>query len=144
MATTRKDKGGSRYTRFIETAFREVSRILRPYSGRFPKETYAQRQLAVAVLLMKYEGKTYRDIADLLVEFADYFKFENSIPHFTILQKFFLRIPANILEFLFTKMYELFAGDTANVAIDSTGYRLHHASQHYEHRIGRGENTNVS
>ena len=130
-------KGDSRYKRFIETAFREVSRVLRPYSGRFSKKTYTQRQLAVAVLLMKYEDKSYRDIADLLVEFAGYFEFEDSTPHFTTLQKFFLRIPAYAWEFLLAKTYELFARDVANVAIDSTGYRLHHASQHYEQRIGR-------
>ena len=133
-----KEKGDSRYKRFIETAFREVSRVLRQYSDRFSKKTYTQHQLAVVVLLMKYENKTYRDITDLLVEFADYFEFKDSTPHFTTLQKFFLRVPTYVWEFLLTKTYELFAGDTANVAIDSTGYRLHHASQHYEHRIGRG------
>lgn len=132
-----KEKGDSRYKKFIETAFREVSRVLRPYSDRFSKKTYTQRQLGVAILLMKYEDKTYRDIADLLAEFADYFEFENSTPHFTTLQKFFLRIPTYVWEFLLTKTYELFAGDVANVAIDSTGYRLHHASQHYEQRIDR-------
>ncbi len=132
-----KEKGDSRYKRFIETAFREVSRVLRPYSDRFSKKTYTQHQHAVAILLMKYEDKTYRDIADLLTEFADYFEFEGSTPHFTTLQKFFLRVPTYIWEFLLTKTYELFVGDTANIAIDSTGYRLHHASQHYEHRIGR-------
>jgi hypothetical protein len=135
-----KEKGDSRYKRFIETAFREVSRVLRSYSDRFSKKTYTQRQLAVAVLLMKYEDKTYRDITDLLVEFADYFEFKNSTPHFTTLQKFFLRIPTYVWEFLLTKTYELFAGDVANVAIDSTGYRLHHASQHYEQRTGRKRN----
>ncbi len=135
-----KEKGDSRYKRFIETAFREVSRVLKQYSDRFSKKTYTQRQLAVAILLMKYEDKTYRDIADLLTEFADYFKFEDSTPHFTTLQKFFLRIPTYVWEFLLTKTYELFAGNMANVAIDSTGYRLHHASQHYEQRIGRKRN----
>ncbi len=132
-----KEKGDSRYKRFIETAFREVSRVLRQYSGRFSKKTYTQRQLAVAVLLIKYEDKTYRDISDLLAEFAVYFEFEKNIPHFTTLQKFFLRIPTYVWEFLLAKTYELFAGDIANIAIDSTGYRLRHASQHYEHRVGR-------
>ncbi len=132
-----KEKGDSRYKRFIETAFREVSRALRQYYDRFSKKTYTQRQLAVAILLMKYEDKTYRDIADLLAEFAVYFEFEKNIPHFTTLQKFFLRIPTYVWEFLFTKTYELFAGDVANIAIDSRDYRLYHTSQHYEQRIGR-------
>ena len=82
-----KEKGSSRYKRFIETAFREVSRVLRPYSDRFSKKTYTQRQLAVAILLMKYEDKTYRDIADLLAEFTDYFEFEDSTPPLHYLAK---------------------------------------------------------
>lgn len=92
---------------------------------------------------MKYENKTYRDIADL-TEFVDYFDFEGSTLHFTTLQKFFLRIPTHIWEFLLAKTYELFAGDVANVAIDFIGYRLHHTSQNYEQRIGRKRAVDVS
>jgi len=43
-----------------------------------------------------------------------------------------MRIPTYVWDFLLAKTYELFAGTIADVAIDSTGYRLHHASQHYE------------
>ena len=88
-------------------------------------------------MLMKYEDKPYRDIADLLPEFASYFGFDYSTPHFTTLEKFFMRIPTYIWDFLIAKTYELFAGTIANVAVDSTGYRLHHASPHYEKRINR-------
>ncbi len=114
--------------------------VLQQYSGKFSKKTYMQRQHAVAILLMKYEKNTYKDVADSLTEFADYFRFEKNIPHSTTLQKFFLRVPTSAWEFLLSKTYELFAGDVANIAIDSTGYRLHHASQHYEQRIGRKRN----
>jgi hypothetical protein len=85
---------------------------------------------------MKYENKTYRDIADLLKELGHYFGFDESVPHFTTLQKFFARIPSYVWTFLLSKTYELFMGDIANVAIDASGYKLLHASQHYEHRIG--------
>ena len=81
LATHMKEKGDSRYKRFIETAFREVSRVLKQYSDRFSKKTYTQRQLAVAILLMKYEDKTYRDIADLLTEFADYYEIRGFAPY---------------------------------------------------------------
>lgn len=131
-----KQNKDSRYKRFVETAFREVKRVLRPYSDRFSKKTYTQHQHAVAILLMKYENKTYRDIADLIKELLLYFRFDESIPHFTTLQKFFDRIPSYVWDFLLTKTYELFIGDITNVAIDASGYKLHHASQHYEHRIG--------
>ena len=48
-----------------------------------------------------------------------------------------MRIPTYVWDFLLAKTYELFVGTIADVAIDSTGYRLQHASQHYEGRIGR-------
>jgi len=73
----------SKYKRFIETAFMEVKRVLRTYSDKFSKKTYTQHQHAVAILLMKYENKTYRDIADLLKEFYAYFRLNESIPHMT-------------------------------------------------------------
>ena len=48
-----------------------------------------------------------------------------------------MRITTYVWDFLLAKTYELFAGTIADVAIDSTGYRLHHASQQYEKRIDR-------
>ena len=115
----------------------EVKRVFRPYSGKFSKKTYTQHQHAVAILLMKYENKPYRDIADLIKELWTYFEFDGPIPHFTTLQKFFMRVPTYVWTFLLSKTYELFAVRVADVGIDATGYGLHHASQHYEHRIGR-------
>jgi hypothetical protein len=77
---------------------------------------------------MKCERKPYRDVVELLKELWEYFGFDGSIPHFTTLEKFFMRIPTYVWDFLLTKTYELFAGTIADVAIDATGYRLHHAS----------------
>lgn len=127
----------SKYKRFIETSLMEVKRVLRPYSDKFSKKTYAQPQLAVSILLMRYENKTYRDIADLLIELAQYFDFLDDIPHFTTLQKFFQRIPSYIWDFLLGKTIELFDIDVADIGMDASGYRLNHASQHYENRIKR-------
>jgi hypothetical protein len=128
--------GESRYKIFIETCLREVKRVLKPYSGKFSKKTYTQHQHAVSILLMKYENKPYRDVTYFLKELWSYFDFHDDIPHFTTLQKFFNRVPTYVWDFLLEKTYELFAGSVANIAIDSTGYKLHHASQHYEHRVG--------
>jgi len=130
-------KGDSRYKKFIDICFIEVKRVLRPYSDKFSKKTYTQHQHAVAILLMKRERKPYRDVVELLKEFWACFGFNKSIPHFTTLEKFFMRIPTYVWDFLLAKTYQLFAGTIADVAIDSTGYRQHHASQHYEKRIDR-------
>jgi hypothetical protein len=114
----------------------EVKRVLRPYSDKFSKKTYTQHQHAVAIMLMKYENKPYRDIAKLLEELWVYFGFGNSVPHFTTLQKFFDRIPTYIWDFLIAKTYRLFTVNIADVAIDTTGYQLNHSSRHYEQRTG--------
>ena len=86
---------------------------------------------------MRYENKTYRDVADLLTEVARYFDFTDDIPHFTTLQKFFQRIPSYVWDFLLGKTVELFDIKVADVGIDSSGYKQNHASQHYEHRVKR-------
>jgi hypothetical protein len=111
--------------------------VFKLYSDKFSKRAYAQHQLAVAILLMKYERKTYRDIADLLKELLLYFGLDGPMLHFTTLEKFFMRIPVYIWDFLLAKTRKLFEGDVAKVVIDPTGYDLHYASRHYEKRIGR-------
>lgn len=125
----------SRFKRFIDTAFMEVKRVLRPYSDKFSKKTYTQHQHAVAILLMKYEKKTYRDIVDLLKEMWSYFGFEDHIPHFTTLQKFFARVPSYIWDFILSKTYQLFDVKRANIAIDSTGFGESYGSRYYYRRL---------
>ena len=137
-----KQNGDSKYKRLIQTFFTEIKRVLPDFSGKFSKRKYTQRQHAAAILLMKYENKPYRDAVDLLRELSQYFGFESTVPHFTTLQKFFMRIPTYVWDFLLTKTYELFAGTIANVAIDSTGYKLHHASGHYENTVYKSQRRN--
>lgn len=138
LATNMKRNWSSKYKKFIETAFRVVKRVLRPYSDKFSKRTYTQHQHAVAIMLMKYENKPYRDVVELLKEFWGYFKFGASIPHFTTLQKFFARISPNVWEFLLTKTYQLFGTTSANIAIDATGFRQRHTSFYYAWRMKDG------
>lgn len=124
----------SRYKVFTEICFREAKQVLRSYSDKYSKKTYTQHQLAVAILLMKYENKTYRDITDMLLELRAYFDLVD-VPHFTTLQKFFDRIPIYIWDFLIAKTYQLFGTGIANVAIDTTGYDLERSSYYYEQRV---------
>ena len=96
-------KGDSRYKKFIDICFMEVKQVLRPYSDKFSKKTYTQHQHAVAILLMKHERKSYRDVVELLNEFCAYFGFDKSIPRFTTLEKFFMQIPTYVWDFLIAK-----------------------------------------
>jgi hypothetical protein len=127
----------SKYKKLIDISFRLVKRTIRTFSGKFSKKTYTQHQHAVAIMLMKYEDKPYRDIAELIKVMCEYFGFKGSVPHFTTLQKFFERIPTYIWDFLITKSYQQFKSDIANIGIDTTGYKLRHSSYYYEQRINK-------
>jgi len=129
------EKCDSRYKRFFDKAFSVVKRVFRPYSDKFSKKTYTQHQHAVAILLMKYENKPYRDVVELMKELWPYFGFTSKIPHFTTLQKFFARISANLWETLLTITYLLFEVKRANIGIDSTGFRPAHVSHYYHVRF---------
>lgn len=107
LVTNMKEQGDSEYKRLIDILFMEVKRVFRLYSGKFSKRTYAQHQLAVVTLLMKYERKTHRDIDDLLKELQLYFGLGRPTPHFTTLEKFFMRIQTYIWDFLLARTHEL-------------------------------------
>src|SRR6202050_1263213 len=125
----------SKYKRFVEICMTVVKRVFTRFSSKFSKKTYTQYQLATSICLMKYENKTYRDIVDLLKEIWRYFRFRDSVPHFTTLQKFFERNSLDVWEFLLSKTYQLFKAEVANIGIDSTGFKLNHSSQYYQKRI---------
>lgn len=128
----------SKYKRFIDLCMIPVKRLLKPYSSKFSRKDYTQHQLAVAVCLMAYEDKVYRDAADFLVEVKEYLGFGENVPHFTALQKFLRRISLRLLDFILQKTYEMFFNTKiANIGIDSTGERTSHASPHYMKRMKR-------
>lgn len=134
-----KNSRGSKYKRLIQILITEIKRVLRPYSGKFSKKTYTQYQHATAICLMKYENKSYRDTVELLKEFADYFVFKKSVPHFTTLQKFFKRVSSLVWDFILIKTYQLFNAKIANVGIDSTGFKQRHSSSYYTWAITQGK-----
>lgn len=130
-----RQKGDSKYKKLIEEFIELAERVVKAYSSKFSKKTYTQHQHIAAICLMKYENKTYRDTADLLKEIGHYFGFRKETPHFTTLQKFMKRIPSFVWDFIITKTYRLFNTKTADVAIDSTGFKERHTSSWYSWRI---------
>ena len=92
----------------------------------------------ILLVIRQYEGKSYRLFVDWLVE-AYYLRIVlqlSRIPHFTTLQKFTERISGTILGkiissfIILAKIRQLFVG------IDSTGFKITHASQYYTERTG--------
>lgn len=91
-------------------------------------------QHIVLLVLRQYEGKSYRMFVEWLIE-AYYLMTSiqlSHIPHYTTLQKFSSRINGTLLEkiissfiLLLTNIRKIFTG------IDSTGFKITHASQYY-------------
>ena len=96
-------------------------------------------QHIVLLVLRQYEGKSYRMFVEWLIEayYLRMFMQLSNIPHYTTLQKFAARVSGTILEklissfiLLLTNIRKIFTG------IDSTGFKITHASQYYTERTG--------
>src|SRR5437016_10852192 len=96
-------------------------------------------QHIVLLTVRQYEGKSYRMFVEWLIEayYLRTFLQLSHIPHYTTLQKFAARINGTLLEkiissfiLLLTNFRKIFAG------IDSTGFKINHASQYYTERTG--------
>src|SRR5690242_4875706 len=96
-------------------------------------------QHIVLLTVRQYEGKSYRMFAEWLFEayYLRIFLQLSHIPHYTTLQKFSSRINGTLLEkiissfiLLLTNIRKIFTG------IDSTGFKITHASQYYTERTG--------
>ena len=94
-------------------------------------------QHLVLLTIRQYEGKSYRMFVEWLVEayYLRLFLGLSRIPHFTTLQKFADRISNTLLEKIISSFIvisactkHIFAG------IDSTGFKMTHASQYYTER----------
>ena len=94
-------------------------------------------QYMVLLTVRQYEGKSYRMFAEWLVEayYLRMFLQLSHIPHYTTLQKFSSRINGTLLEkiissfiLLLSNIRKIFTG------IDSTGFKITHASQYYTER----------
>lgn len=125
--------GNSKLLSFASHCLGFVERLLPPYSSKFSRRDYTQHQLATLVCLMRKYKPKYRDFIELLEHMDSlqtYLKLKK-VPHFTTLNKFFLRMRT----FILSLMLELSAGRCSGKgAIDSTGFDRRHASKHYVKR----------
>lgn len=113
------------------------------YSCRKSKHVYKQYQLAVIWCLMKYLKRDYRGIVELLElmpAVRQAIELEQ-LPHFTSVNKFFLRTDTPVMHSVLETASGLFTFEKVTVAIDATGYSSNYASRHYLWRIGLGSYT---
>ena len=118
-------------------------RVLR--SSRIPlflhrksNHVFTMWQHLILLTIRQYEGKSYRMFVEWLVE-AHYLRLYlqlSRIPHFTTLQKFTDRINNSLLEKIISSFIIISGTKHIFVGIDSTGFKITHASQYYTERTG--------
>ena len=98
--------------------------------------TYLQYGSIVLVAIRQYEGKSYRMFVEWLIEayYLRSFLRLSRIPHFTTLQKFTDRINNSLLEKIISSFIVISAYKHIFAGIDSTGFKITHASQYYTDR----------
>ena len=108
------------------------------YPNKHSRKDFTNHQLFKLLVLKAYEGKDYRRFCESLEvsKITDYLGLRR-IPHFTTLQKFAQRQNIQKLEKLLAKFVDLAPKKMRNGGLDSSFFRLSHASEHYEKRIGR-------
>jgi Transposase DDE domain len=105
---------------------------------RKSNHVFTMWQHLILLTIKQYEGKSYRMFVEWLVE-AHYLRSYLQllrIPHFTTLQKFTDRIKNSLLEKIILSFIVISGTKHIFVGIDSTGFKITHASQYHTERTG--------
>ena len=120
----------SKLIKFAETCSGVVRKKVRRYSCKFSRKDYTQWQLLTLLCVMKRYRLKYRELWEILHIMPNFLGL-CKVPHWTTLNKFFLRLKNNML----TILVELAAcGSVIEASIDASGYDRHYASKHYVRR----------
>jgi IS5 family transposase len=123
----------SKLIKFAKACLGVVSKVIPEHSSKYSRKDYTQHQLMTLVCLMRKYKPKYRDFIELLEvmnRLAEFLGLEK-IPHFTTLNKFFLRMKNAV----FSILLQLSAGKSSGeTSVDSTGFDRRHASRHYTKR----------
>src|SRR5437763_11760778 len=127
----------SRYVRLANTMYRVLRNSRIPlFLHRKSNHVFTVWQHLVLLTIKQYEGKSYRMFVEWLIE-AHYLRLFlrlSRVPHFTTLQKFTDRIKNSLLEKIISSFIVISGTKHIFVGIDSTGFKITHASQYYTER----------
>ena len=131
----------SKYARLAFTIYRVLRNSRIPlFLHRKSNHIFSVWQHMVLLTVRQYEGKSYRMFAEWLVEayYLRMFLQLSHIPHYTTLQKFSSRINGTLLERIISSFVLLIGSIRRRlfIGIDSTGFKITHASQYYTERTG--------
>lgn len=130
----------SGYVRLADTMFRvlKYARIPLLFLHRKSNQIFTVWQHVVLLTIRQYEDKSYRMFVQWLVEAYYYlraFLQLTRIPHFTTLQKFADRINSTTLGKIISSFIILAGTRHIFVGVDSSGFKMTHASQYYTERV---------
>lgn len=121
--------GSSKFIKFVNAMMKEAKR-LPEYSSKFSRKDYTLRQHVVLLCLkikLKQRYREFCEILELMPEIKDLMGL-SKVPHWTTLDKAFLRLQSCVLAAL------LQAESSGFASIDATGFDRRHASKQYLNR----------
>jgi hypothetical protein len=127
----------SRYVRLADSMYRVLRNSRIPlFLHRKSNHIFTTWQHLVLLTIRQYEGKSYRLFVEWLIEayYLRLFLGLSRIPHFTTLQKFTDRINNALLEKIISSFIVISGTKHIFVGVDSTGFKITHASQYYTER----------
>ena len=122
--------GSSKFIKFVEWMVRQAE-SLPEYSSRFSRRDYTIRQHVVLLCLkikLKQRYREFCEIIDLMPEIKRILDL-SKVPHWTTLDKVFLRLKNHVLA-------ALLQAECSFGSIDATGFDRRHASKQYLNRCG--------
>ena len=123
----------SKIIRFAKHAYKTASQVLPEYSSKYSRKDYTQWQHVALLCIKERTKQKWEEFPDLLANLpyvCEILGLEQ-VPHFTTLNKFFLRMKNNI----FLVMILTTSGRASGLAsADATGFDRRHSSKHYVKR----------
>ena len=120
----------SKLIKFASVCLGVVRKRVRKHSSKYSRKDFTQWQLLTLLCVMKRYRLKYREIIEILHLMPEFIGLDK-VPHWTTLNKFFLRLKNCMLAIL----VELSAcGSSIEASIDASGYDRHYASKHYVRR----------
>lgn len=123
----------SKIIKFTKHAHETASKAIPEYSSKYSRKDYTQWQHVTLLCVMIKTKQKWEDFPDLLANMpyvCETIGLEK-IPHFTTLNKFFLRMKNKVLLVLILMTAGRFSG---LASVDATGLDRQHSSKHYVKR----------
>ncbi len=131
--------------RFAEVALEVTSRVIPLYRARSSKHIFTQPQLLAVLLLMRFEGWTFRDAETRLGEHSELREALGlaSVPDHTTLYRFMRRVENEVLDDALARTAERLPSPEsggrsvdAEIAVDGTGLDTCSVSSYFVKRTG--------